>query len=168
MIETNKFPEFRTGIGFDVHRFDSNRPLILGGVKIREINGLAGHSDADVVLHAICDALLGAAGQGDIGKLFPDTDEKYRNIDSKNLLESVARKLADNNWSVGNVDLVVITESPKISAYSEKMSEVIAEILSVAPGAVSIKGTTSERLGFTGRGEGIACMATAMIRRKVS
>ncbi|MCH9031775.1 MAG: 2-C-methyl-D-erythritol 2,4-cyclodiphosphate synthase, partial [candidate division Zixibacteria bacterium] len=102
------------------------------------------------------------------GKLFPDTDEKYRNIDSKNLLESVARKLADNNWSVGNVDLVVITESPKISAYSEKMSEVIAEILSVAPGAVSIKGTTSERLGFTGRGEGIACMATAMIRRKVS
>ena len=114
------------------------------------------------------DALLGAAGQGDIGKLFPDTDEKYRNIDSKILLEGVAKKLIKNNWRVGNVDVVVITESPKISDYSEKMSEVIARILTVAPDAVSIKGTTSERLGFTGRGEGIACMATTMIRREVS
>lgn len=168
MTGTNKFAEFRTGIGFDVHRFDSNRPLILGGVKIRETDGLAGHSDADVVLHAICDALLGAAGLGDIGKLFPDTDEKYRNVDSKSLLESVIKKLVANNWRVGNVDVVVITESPRISEHSKRMSEVIAGILKVEPDAVSIKGTTSERLGFTGRGEGIACMATAMIRREVS
>jgi len=168
MTGTNIFPEFRTGIGFDVHRFDPHRPLILGGVKIRETDGLAGHSDADVALHAICDALLGAARLGDIGKLFPDTDEKYRNVDSKNLLKSVAKELAANNWSVGNLDVVIITESPRISEYSEKMSEVIAGILTVEPEAVSIKGTTSERLGFTGRREGIACMATALIRREIS
>ncbi len=156
---------FRVGIGYDVHRFDTNRALILGGVKISDSGGLAGHSDADVVTHAICDALFGAAGLPDIGRHFPDTDEQYRGIRSTELLKETGRILADAGWSVSNIDTVVIAEKPKLAPYADQMAEIIAEILGIQRGQVNIKATTSERLGFTGREEGIAATATALLYR---
>lgn len=157
---------FRVGIGYDAHRFEASRPLILGGVKISDTGGLAGHSDADVVIHAICDALFGAAGLPDIGRHFPDTDDKYRGIRSTELLKETGAILAKNGWSVGNLDTVIIAEKPKLAPYADQMAEIIAEILAVDRTQVNIKATTSERLGFTGREEGIAASATALLYRE--
>ena len=157
--------ETRTGIGLDVHALVEGRKLILGGVEIDHEKGLMGHSDADVLLHAISDALLGAAALGDIGKHFPDTDPAYKGISSLKLLKQVGDLLSQNGWSVVNVDAVLAAERPKIAPYMQEMVNNIAEALDVEPSRVSVKGTTTEKLGFTGRGEGIACYAVAAISR---
>ncbi|HSG98835.1 MAG TPA: 2-C-methyl-D-erythritol 2,4-cyclodiphosphate synthase [candidate division Zixibacteria bacterium] len=154
---------FRVGTGFDVHRFRMDRPLILGGVKISDTGGLDGHSDADVVIHAICDALFGAAGLPDIGVHFPDTDERYRGIHSTELLKNTCEILEERGWHLGNIDAVIIAEKPKLAPYAEQMREIISEILGASPSQVNIKATTSEKLGFTGREEGIAALATALL-----
>ncbi|MCX7014042.1 MAG: 2-C-methyl-D-erythritol 2,4-cyclodiphosphate synthase [Candidatus Sumerlaeota bacterium] len=155
---------FRVGFGFDVHRLTEGRPLMLGGVEIPFRRGLAGHSDADVLLHAICDALLGAMGEGDIGQLFPNHDPKYKNIPSIQLLEEVVRIAREKGWRVVNVDSTVVAEAPKIAPHHEEMERRIAKTLGVSEG-VSVKATTTEGLGFTGRGEGMAAYAVAMMER---
>ena len=157
--------ENRVGTGFDVHRLTEGRPLILGGVEIPWEKGLDGHSDADVLVHAIMDALLGAAGMGDIGKLFPDTDPEYEGISSLLLLQKVAEHLEDAFYRVGNVDATVMAQRPKLQPHVEQMRENIAECLGVDPGRISVKATTTEGLGFTGREEGIAAEAVASIYR---
>lgn len=154
----------RVGIGYDVHRLTEGRELILGGVNIEYQYGLDGHSDADVLIHAIMDALLGAAALGDIGRHFPDTDEKYRGISSISLLEHVARLLDEKGYEVGNVDAVVIAQAPKLAPYIEQMRKNIAEALSVDPGQISIKATTEEGLGFTGERKGISSQAVCLIK----
>ena len=156
-------PEIRIGHGFDVHAFAENRKLIIGGVEIAHDRGLLGHSDADVLLHAICDALLGAAGLGDIGRHFPDSDPAYAGIDSRTLLRNVAQQLAALGWEVGNVDATIIAQAPKIAPYIAAMTVHIAADLSVAATRVNVKATTTEHLGFTGRGEGIAAEAVCVI-----
>ena len=153
----------RIGQGFDVHPFADGRKLMMGGVEIPHAKGLLGHSDADVLLHAICDALLGAAGLGDIGRHFPDTDAKYSEIDSRMLLRDVAAKLAAGKWSIVNVDATIIAQAPRMSPHFASMTGNIAADLRVAPAAISLKATTTEGLGFAGRGEGIAAMAVALI-----
>jgi 2-C-methyl-D-erythritol 2,4-cyclodiphosphate synthase len=153
----------RIGQGFDVHALVPGRRLVIGGVQIPFHLGLEGHSDADVLLHAICDALLGAAGLGDIGRHFPDTDAKYSEIDSRMLLRDVAAKLAAGKWSVVNVDATIIAQAPRMSPHFARMTGNIAADLGVAPAAINLKATTTEGLGFTGRGEGIAAMAVALI-----
>lgn len=145
----------RIGYGYDVHRLAEGRALVLGGVTIPFEKGLLGHSDADVLLHALMDALLGAAALGDIGHLFPDTDERYRGADSRRLLRRVAAVLAENGFSIGNVDVTLVAQRPKIAPYVQRMRENIAEDLSAPLSAVSVKATTEERLGFTGSGEGM-------------
>ncbi len=157
--------EVRTGLGYDVHRLVEGRKLILGGVEIPFERGLLGHSDADVLTHAVCDALLGAAGLGDIGKLYPDTDGKYLGVSSLELLADVAVRVREAGWDVLNVDVVLIAERPKIAPYSAQMAANISERIGIGADRVSIKGTTTEGLGFTGRGEGIACQAVATVRR---
>jgi 2-C-methyl-D-erythritol 2,4-cyclodiphosphate synthase/2-C-methyl-D-erythritol 4-phosphate cytidylyltransferase len=157
--------ETRTGLGFDVHALVEGRELWLGGVQIEHDEGLLGHSDADVVLHAIADACLGAAALGDIGKHFPDSDPAYKGISSLRLLANVNDLLAGEGWSIVNVDAVVICEQPKIAPHTPKMRRRIAEALHTTPDRISVKGTTTERLGFTGRGEGIACQAVVTLRR---
>lgn len=159
---------FRVGIGFDVHKFVEGRKLILGGVEIPCNKGLEGHSDADVLLHAICDAMLGAAALGDIGKHFPNTDERFRNISSLILLEKTNELIVQNNFSVENIDATVVAERPKLLPYVEEMRKNIAETLKVNLSQISIKATTSEKLGFTGREEGIVAMAVALIHSKSS
>lgn len=159
---------FRIGIGFDVHKFVEGRKLILGGVEIPCNKGLEGHSDADVLLHAICDALLGAAALGDIGKHFPNTDERFRNISSLILLEKTNELIVQNSFSVENIDATVVAERPKLLPYVEEMRKNIAETLKVNLSQISIKATTSEKLGFTGREEGIVAMAVALIHSKSS
>lgn len=156
-------PDLRIGHGFDVHAFADNRKLILGGVQIAHDRGLLGHSDADVLLHAICDALLGAAGLGDIGRHFPDTDPTYAGIDSRTLLRSVAQQLAALGWKVGNVDATIIAQAPKMAPHIAAMTTHIATDLGVAATRVNVKATTTERLGFAGRGEGIAAEAVCLI-----
>lgn len=156
--------EFRIGNGFDVHKFDENRKLILGGVQVPFDKGLAGHSDADVLLHAAMDALLGAAGMGDIGRHFPDTDDRYKGISSVKLLEEVAGIIKNEGFEVGNLDITLICERPKIAKYTDDMKNVIAGVLGCPKTSVNIKGTTTEGLGFTGRGEGIACMASCILK----
>lgn len=156
-------PTFRIGQGFDVHQLVEGRPLWLCGVNIPHQKGLLGHSDADVALHALCDALLGAAALGDIGRHFPDTDGQYKDIDSRVLLRKVVELLKRDGYEVGNVDLTIIAQAPKILPFKEEMILNVADDLQVAPDVVSIKGTTTEHLGFTGRGEGIAAMAVALI-----
>ena len=153
----------RIGQGFDVHALVPGRNLVLGGVHIPYHLGLEGHSDADVLLHAICDALLGAAGLGDIGRHFPDTDEKYAEIDSRMLLRDVAAKLTAGRWRVVNVDATIVAQAPRMAPHFARMTGNIAADLGVAPAVVSLKATTTEGLGFTGRGEGIAAMAVALI-----
>ncbi len=153
----------RTGIGVDAHRFEAGRDLFLGGVEIEADMGLAGHSDADVLLHAIMDALLGACGAGDIGEFFPDDDPAYRDASSIDLLERVHEEVRSRGYAVVNVDAVVICEEPKISPYRERMRERIAHALEVGTEAVSVKGTTTEGMGFTGRGEGVIAMASVLI-----
>ena len=153
----------RIGTGYDVHRLVKDRDLILGGVKIDHEYGLLGHSDADVLVHAIMDALLGAAALGDIGKHFPDTEKAYRGISSIALLEHVAGLLKENGYSVGNVDSVIIAQSPKMAPHIENMRENIARALSIELNQISVKATTEEHLGFTGRGEGIAAQAICLL-----
>ena len=157
--------ETRTGIGIDVHALVEGRKLILGGVEIEFEKGLLGHSDADVLLHAISDALLGAAALGDIGKHFPDTDPQYKDISSLKLLAHVGDLISQQGWKVVNIDAVVACERPKIAPHTSEMARRIAEALGTDPARISVKGTTTEKLGFTGRGEGIACYATASIAR---
>jgi 2-C-methyl-D-erythritol 2,4-cyclodiphosphate synthase len=158
----------RVGLGVDVHAFaapEDDRRIILGGVEIPFDRGLLGHSDADVLAHAVADAILGAAGLEDIGHYFPDTDERYRDADSIELLREV-RRLIGESWDVANVDAVVICERPKIRDYREAMRKNLAAALSVEPSRVSVRGTTTERLGFTGRGEGIAAQAVCLLERR--
>ena len=157
--------ELRIGHGFDVHAFAANRKLIIGGVDIPHEVGLAGHSDADVLLHAICDALLGAAALGDIGRHFPDTDAAFAGIDSRILLRRVAEQLKDRNWRVGNVDATIIAQAPKMAPHIARMTAHIADDLGVSIDRVNVKATTTEKLGFTGRGEGIAAEAVCLIER---
>lgn len=156
-------PTFRVGNGFDVHRLVADRDLWICGVKIPHTLGLLGHSDADVALHALSDALLGAASLRDIGYHFPDTDPAYKGADSRRLLREVVRLLADNGYAVGNVDLTIMAQAPKMLPHIPVMISNIADDLGIDPDCVSVKATTTERLGFTGREEGIAAMATALI-----
>jgi 2-C-methyl-D-erythritol 2,4-cyclodiphosphate synthase len=155
----------RIGQGFDVHAFAEGRKLILGGVEIPYARGLAGHSDADVLIHALADALLGAAALGDIGMHFPDSDPAYQGADSRVLLREVARKLAAAGWRIVNVDGTVIAQAPRLAPHIPAMIANLAADLGLAASAVSVKATTTERLGFTGRGEGIAAQAIALIER---
>jgi 2-C-methyl-D-erythritol 2,4-cyclodiphosphate synthase len=154
---------FRIGQGFDVHAFASGRKLILGGIEIPYELGLAGHSDADVLVHALCDALLGAAGLGDIGQHFPDNDARFSGADSMELLADVVGKLKTQGWDIGNVDMTVIAEAPRLAPFITDMRQRIAEVLGIASEQVSVKATTTEQLGFTGRREGIAAQAIALI-----
>ena len=155
----------RVGHGYDVHRLKTGRALILGGVTIPYDLGLDGHSDADVLTHAIMDALLGAAAAGDIGKLFPDNDEAFRGISSLELLRRVKLHLAEKNYKIVNVDATIIAQAPKLSPYRETMRENLAEVMEVDVEQVSVKATTEEHLGFTGKGEGIAAHAVCLIER---
>ena len=155
--------EIRIGHGYDVHRLTEGRKLILGGVEIPWEKGLLGHSDADVLLHAVTDALLGAAGLGDIGRHFPDTDPELEGIDSMILLKKAVDMLEDRGYSVGNVDATVIAQKPKLAPYIDRMRDGIAEALRVAPQKVNVKATTEEHLGFTGREEGISAHAVCLI-----
>ena len=155
----------RIGHGYDVHRMAEGRRLVLGGVEVPCERGLLGHSDADVLLHALMDALLGAAALGDIGRLFPDSSERYRGIDSRRLLREVAAVLAESGFSVGNVDVTLVAQRPKVAPYILRMRENIASDLGIPLDAVSVKATTEEGLGFTGSGEGMAAHAVALIVR---
>lgn len=154
---------FRVGLGYDVHRFSRDRDLVLGGVKISYEFGLLGHSDADCLLHAICDALLGAAGLGDIGRHFSDTDPAYKGISSLILLEKVVKLLHDEGWDIANIDSTIIAQSPRLAPYIDAMKKNISSVLGVDIDAVNIKATTTEGLGFEGKGEGIAAKAVALI-----
>ncbi len=153
----------RIGHGYDVHKLTENRKLIIGGVEIPYEKGLMGHSDADVLTHAIMDALLGAAALGDIGKLFPDNDPAYSGADSIKLLQEVCRVLKDNNYTIGNIDSTVIAQQPKLKPYIEPMRNTIANACGVEADRISVKATTEESLGFTGSGQGIAAHAVCII-----
>jgi 2-C-methyl-D-erythritol 2,4-cyclodiphosphate synthase len=153
----------RIGHGYDVHAFATDRKLILGGVEIAHPRGLAGHSDADVLLHAVCDALLGAAALGDIGRHFPDSDPSYRGIDSRKLLRHVVALLDERGWRVGNVDATLIAQAPKMAPHIEAMRGNLAADLGIGIEAVNVKATTTEHLGFAGREEGIAAEAVCLI-----
>ncbi|MBO6304308.1 MAG: 2-C-methyl-D-erythritol 2,4-cyclodiphosphate synthase [Selenomonadaceae bacterium] len=154
----------RIGMGYDAHRLVENRDLILGGVKIPHTLGLLGHSDADVLLHAVSDALLGAAALGDIGKHFPDTDERYKGADSLKLLGEVLKKINEAGFTVGNVDATIVAQKPKLAPYIETMRENIAKVLKTDLNSVSVKATTEEKMGFTGSEEGISAYAVALIK----
>ena len=156
---------FRIGHGYDVHRLVSERPLILGGVTVPFEKGLLGHSDADVLLHAICDALLGALALGDIGSHFPDSDEQYQDIDSRILLARTAELIREKGWQIGNIDATVVAQAPRLSPYMQEMRENIATTLKLPLDAVSVKATTEEHLGFTGEGLGIAAHAVCLLFR---
>ena len=153
----------RIGHGYDVHRLVEGRNLILGGVKIDYEKGLLGHSDADVLLHAVSDALLGAAGLGDIGRHFPDTDPKYKGADSLMLLREVYRKISEKGFRVGNIDVTMIAQKPKLKDFIPQMRENIAAAVNVIPDRVNVKATTEEKLGFTGSGEGMSCHAVCLL-----
>lgn len=156
-------PQFRIGCGYDVHKLGEERKLILCGVEVSYEKGLLGHSDADVALHALMDALLGAAAMGDIGKHFPDTDGRFKGADSMQLTLHVKKLLQEEGWQVNNVDVTIIAQRPKLAGYIAKMRANVAKVLDVAESVVNIKATTTEKLGFTGRGEGIAAEAVASI-----
>lgn len=156
----------KIGIGYDVHRLVEGRKLIVGGVQIDYEKGLLGHSDADVLLHAIMDAVLGAIGKGDIGKLFPDTDEQFAGADSRRLLEKVAAIMKDEGYRIGNLDAIIIAQAPKMAPYIPAMKKTVAHILGAAESAVNIKATTEEKLGFTGKGEGISAQAAVCLYRR--
>lgn len=153
----------RTGIGYDVHALAEGLPLWLGGVQIPHSKGLVGHSDADVLIHAICDALLGAAALGDIGKHFPDTDPRYKGIDSKVLLKHVCALLRERGYEIGNVDSILCAQRPKVAPYIASMRTTLAECMGIAVDCVSVKATTTEHLGFEGREEGISAQAIVLI-----
>ena len=156
---------FRTGLGFDVHAFAENRRLVLGGVEIPYNKGLLGHSDADVLLHAVSDALLGALSLGDIGQHFPDTDIKYKNADSRILLKEVYKLIKEKKYILGNLDAIIAAQKPKIMPYVPEMKNVIAGLLESDPEQISVKATTTEKLGFVGREEGIAAFVTVLIHK---
>ena len=165
-MENNvSFPQLRVGCGYDVHKLVEERKLILCGVEVPYELGLLGHSDADVALHALMDALLGAAALGDIGKHFPDTDERFKGADSMKLTEHVAGLLAERGWQINNVDVTIIAQRPKLASFIPAMRAQVARVLGVEEEAVNVKATTTEKLGFTGRGEGIASEAVASIIR---
>lgn len=157
----------RVGTGFDAHAFDEDRPLIIGGVLVPDAPGLGGHSDADVLSHAVTDALLGAAGLGDLGALYPATDE-WRDASSLSILADAAVRARDTGWFVTNVDCTVIAEYPKLGAFKDEMEVNLARALKVEPNAVSVKATTTDGLGFTGRGEGIAAQAVVLLANSAS
>jgi 2-C-methyl-D-erythritol 2,4-cyclodiphosphate synthase len=156
----------RVGFGYDVHQLVEGRKLFLGGVNIKHSMGLLGHSDADVLIHAICDALLGAANLRDIGFHFPDSDDRYHNIDSKILLRETVGLLFEKGYIVGNIDATICAEQPKLNPYIPQMQEILAEVMSIDTDCVSIKATTTEKLGFTGRKEGISAYATVLIEKR--
>jgi len=156
----------RVGMGFDVHRFAERRALWLGGIQIQHEKGLLGHSDADALIHALCDALLGAAGLRDIGYHFPDTDDTYKNIDSKILLRKTMELLRSQSYELGNADITVCAEAPKLNPHIPSMIACLSETMQVAPDTLSIKATTSEKMGYVGREEGIAVYATVLICKK--
>lgn len=158
-------PDFRIGHGYDVHRLVPERPLILGGVRIPYSLGLLGHSDADVLVHAVMDALLGAAGLGDIGRHFPDTDSAYLGADSLALAERVREMLKDAGYSVGNIDATVVAQKPKLAPYIGEMRKKLADVFRVGSERINVKATTEEGLGFTGSGEAISAHAVALIER---
>ena len=165
-MENNmRFPQLRVGCGYDVHKLVEERKLILCGVEVPYELGLLGHSDADVALHALMDALLGAAALGDIGKHFPDTDERFKGADSMKLTEHVVGLLAERGWQINNVDVTIIAQRPKLASFIPAMRANVARVLGVEKEAVNVKATTTEKLGFTGRGEGIASEAVASIIR---
>jgi 2-C-methyl-D-erythritol 2,4-cyclodiphosphate synthase len=155
---------FRIGQGYDVHQLTEGRPLILGGITIPYEKGLLGHSDADVLLHVVADAALGAIGAGDIGKHFPDTDPAFKGADSGKLLKHVWELVKKEGYELGNIDCTIIAQKPKMAPYIEEMRERIASFLEAAPAQVNVKATTTEKLGFTGRGEGIAAQATILLQ----
>ncbi len=156
---------YRVGIGYDAHRFEEGRKLVIGGVEIPYHLGLKGHSDADVLIHAICDAILGALSLGDIGELFPDTDEKYRNISSLVLLEKVISLAEKKGFRILNVDTVVIAQEPKLKPYKEEMKNRIAAVMKIEKDRVSVKATTTEGMGFEGRKEGISAQAVVILEK---
>ena len=165
-MENNmRFPQLRVGCGYDVHKLVEDRRLILCGIEVPYELGLLGHSDADVALHALMDALLGAAALGDIGKHFPDTDERFKGADSMRLTEHVVGLLAERGWQINNVDVTIIAQRPKLASFIPAMRANVARVLGVEEEAVNVKATTTEKLGFTGRGEGIASEAVASIIR---
>ena len=155
--------KFRIGHGYDVHKLCENRDLILGGEKIPHDLGLLGHSDADVLLHAVCDAVFGALGLGDIGRHFPDTDDKYKGISSMILASECAKAMKEKGYRIGNLDVTVIAQKPKLSPYIEKMQKNVADVFSAAPENVNIKATTEEKHGFTGRTERTSCHAVVLL-----
>ena len=155
----------RVGIGYDVHKFEENRKLIIGGVNIPYEKGLEGYSDADVLIHSIIDALIGAVNKGDIGTLFPDTDDKYKDINSMLLLREVKKIVTENNFKISNIDSIIIAQSPKMLPYISKMKKNIAEVLDLNPEQVSVKATTTEKLGFEGRKEGISSQAVVLLEK---
>ena len=157
---------YRIGNGYDVHRLIKGRKLILGGVDIPHSLGLDGHSDADVLCHALCDSLLGASGAGDLGKYFPDTDNKWKGVSSLVLLEKSGELVAERGFQISNIDTTIVAQQPKISPHIESMTTNISETLKINPTQVNIKATTTERLGFTGREEGIAAYAVALLQTK--
>jgi 2-C-methyl-D-erythritol 2,4-cyclodiphosphate synthase len=156
---------FRIGNGYDVHRLVAGRKLILGGVEVPHDQGLDGHSDADALCHAICDALLGAVGAGDIGHYFPDTDPQWKNISSLVLLEKVGQVVKEQGYRISNTDAIIVAQQPKLAPYIDRMKQNIAKALVIGPGQVNVKATTTEKLGFTGREEGIAADAVALVEK---
>ena len=161
------YMNFRIGHGYDVHRYKAGRKLILGGVDIPYEMGLDGHSDADVLVHAIIDALLGAAAMGDIGALYPDTDDAYKGADSIKLFEDVVGRLREKGYEIGNADVTILAQRPKMAPYIPAMRQVLAEALGIPQARVSVKATTTERMGYEGRGEGISAQAAALIYETV-
>jgi len=157
---------FRIGQGFDVHQLIEGRPLIIGGITIPYEKGLLGHSDADVLLHTVADAVLGAIGEGDIGRHFPDTDPEFKDADSAKLLEHVWTLVEDRGYELVNTDCTIIAQKPKMAPYIDQMKIRIAELLKATPEQVNVKATTTEKLGFTGRGEGIASQAVVLLKKK--
>ncbi|MBK9420819.1 MAG: 2-C-methyl-D-erythritol 2,4-cyclodiphosphate synthase [Flavobacteriales bacterium] len=156
----------RVGFGYDSHRLVEGRPLMLGGLHVPHTLGSSGHSDADVLLHALCDALLGALAMGDIGSHFPDTDPAYKDADSRELLAAVVALIQGKGWTVGNVDCTVVLERPKLRPHIDTMRRIIAELLGLAQDAVSVKATTNEKMGFAGREEGVCAYAVALLEKK--
>ena len=156
--------DFRVGNGYDVHQLAEGLPLVLGGVKVPHTKGCVAHSDGDVLIHALCDALLGALALGDIGQHFPDTSDAYKGIDSKLLLERVVAMIRDRGWEIVNVDGTLLAQKPKIAPFVPQMRQTLADVMGIPVDAVSVKATTTERLGFVGREEGIAACATCLLR----
>lgn len=163
MSDTLKLPQFRVGSGFDVHRFAEQRRLVLCGIEVPYEKGLLGHSDADVALHALMDAMLGAAAMGDIGKHFPDTDERFKGADSAKLTEHVVWLLQEKGWRINNADITIIAQQPKLAKYIPAMRSKVASVLQIEEECVNVKATTTEKLGFTGRGEGMAAEAVVSL-----